>query len=110
METHENEIPDEDLPGYGIFDLAFIRSRLKEQEQAGLLAWVEEEQTYEPTSRTVIAEIGSQIIGKAAEIDPRATPDEIVQAVVSCIPWPTSVTKGDPQEFEIPDFVPEDFA
>jgi len=62
METHEHELPDEDLPGFGIFTPEYIRDQLKEHEEAGLLLWDREEKAYRQSARALMVDIATVIL------------------------------------------------
>jgi len=119
--THENELPDEDLPGSGIFDPEFIREKLREQEERGILLWDEDNNTYFTSARGIMVGIAMGVMAYAQTIDPAADQDEIMRSVVSCLPWEaraevvTTLEEVDPidpdaPDFKVPDTLPEEWA
>lgn len=115
--THEDQIPDEDLPGNGIFAPDFIREQLREQEERGILLWDEDNETYFTSARGTMLGIAMGVMAYAQTIDPAADQDEIVRAVVSCLPWETraevvtTLVEIDPdaEDFTVPDTIPEEW-
>ena len=87
MTTHENDIPDEDLPGVGVFDPEFIRERLRESEEAGILIWDDEATAYRTSARGIMFGIGMACMEAAREIDPEADQETIMGTVTKCLPW-----------------------
>jgi len=87
MTTHENDIPDEDLPGAGVFDPEYTRQRLRESEEAGILLWDDEANTYRTSARGIMFGIGMACLNAAQEIDPEADQETIMGTVTKCLPW-----------------------
>lgn len=92
METHEHLIPDDDLPGAGVIVPEFARQQLRESEEAGLIVWDDDHEHYHPSARGHLARTAAMILAKAASIDPKASVEEVTEAVVSCLPWAEGVT------------------
>ena len=124
MTTHENEIPDEDLPGVGMYDKEFIREQLRNSEEAGVLLWDEENSTYRTSARGVLFGIGMTVMEAAKTIDPYADQDGIMEAVVACLPWEAKaqmvtelvdldalgpMPNPDATDFKVPETIPEEW-
>lgn len=98
METHENDLPDDELPGAGMFTPEFIRDRIREQEEMGILLWDEENNTYQTSARGILVGIAMNVMGRAQSIDPRAEQDEIMHQVIQSLPWQASAVMLDSDE------------
>lgn len=117
METHEHLIPDDELPGADVFAPEFIRERLAESEQAGVLVWDDDNSTYRTSARGLMLGIGMGCIERAREIDPYADQDEIMRHVTECLPWEAKallvneLVEIDPDapDFAVPDNFPEEW-
>jgi hypothetical protein len=135
MDTHEHHVPDEDLPLAGIIDPNFSRSMLKQGEESGVLLWNDESEKYEKSSRALMIEVAGEIMERAQRMDPRADQEEVMQAIIGCIPWIADChfqqvsndefheiesrgfvvnSNGEaslsPEDFEVEDTFPEDWA